>query len=178
MAWSRAFDDPITLPDGRVLWTLQDANTVSQAAKELQVRAMNVLILMVGWPYDREKRIFRHLRSGRGGRTAAFLFVTFLSPPRKPLQPPRLIITLPLRLPRVFQCDQLVGTLARRPQGGIFYITKEELGLFGVEFRRGDPREGGRKSEENDNRTFCRSPDHRRSSGACPESINQNTGAA
>ena len=36
-------------------------------------------------------------------------------------------------------------------------------------------KEGGRKSEDNDNRTFCRSPDRRRSGRACSKCVKQNT---
>src|SRR5262245_41866497 len=40
------------------------------------------------------------------------------------------------------------------------------------------PKEGGQKSEDNDNRTFCRSRDRRRAGRPCPECIKQNTGQA
>lgn len=97
MAWSRAFDDPITLPDGRVLWTLQDANTVSQAAKELQDRAMNVLILMVGGDTTGSSASIGTF--GGGWSKGRFLFVT--SPQAAPAAAPDNYVAAPppARLP-------------------------------------------------------------------------------
>jgi hypothetical protein len=47
-------------------------------------------------------------------------------------------------------------------KAGLFWDRQEEFGLVGVEYK-GVSKEGGRKSEDNDRRTFYRSPDHHRS---------------